>query len=127
MNAILHRSKQFLDMELGFGPRALLVVAAMTIAATLVFPLWKMTMFAPQYPNGLRREHRHLPQRKNERGGNRHCRHDEQRTRPESQLHVEELFRAVQNCVHEMPPRLLLLVHNQVTLHLLVQRGAEVG
>ena len=54
MNGILHRSKQFLDVELGFGPRALLVVAAITIAATLVLPLWKMTMFAPQYPDGLR-------------------------------------------------------------------------
>ena len=54
MNAFLHRSKQFLDMELGFGPRALLVVAAVTLAATLVFPLWNMTMFAPQYPDGLR-------------------------------------------------------------------------
>jgi hypothetical protein len=54
MNVFLHRSKQFLDMELTGGPRALLVVAAITLAATLVFPLWNMTMFAPQYPEGLR-------------------------------------------------------------------------
>jgi copper chaperone NosL len=54
MNRLLHRSKQFLDMELGIGPRILLVVAAITIAATLVQPLWNMTMFAPQYPDGLR-------------------------------------------------------------------------
>ena len=54
MSTFLHRSKQFLDMELGFGPRALLVVAAATLAATLIFPLWNMSMFAPQYPDGLR-------------------------------------------------------------------------
>jgi hypothetical protein len=54
MNAFLHRSKQFLDIELGFGPRALLAVAAIALAATLAFPLWNMTMFAPQYPEGLR-------------------------------------------------------------------------
>ncbi len=54
MNAWLHRSKQFLDIELGFGPRVLLVVAAITLAATLVQPLWNMTMFAPQYQEGLR-------------------------------------------------------------------------
>ncbi|HEX6976629.1 MAG TPA: hypothetical protein VF147_19615 [Vicinamibacterales bacterium] len=54
MSTFLHRSKQFLDMELTFGPRLLLVVAAVTLAATLVFPLWNMTMFAPQYQDGLR-------------------------------------------------------------------------
>ena len=41
-------------MELGFGPRILLVVAAITLATTLVQPLWNMTMFAPQYQEGLR-------------------------------------------------------------------------
>lgn len=54
MSTFLHRSKQFLDMELAFGPRILLVVAAVALAATLVFPLWNMTMFAPQYQDGLR-------------------------------------------------------------------------
>src|SRR5574338_869413 len=54
MRTFLHRSKQFLDMALGLGPRVLLVVAATAIAATLVFPLWNLTMFAPQYPDGLR-------------------------------------------------------------------------
>ena len=54
MSGFLHRSKQLLDAELRVGPRVLLVAAALTLAATLVFPLWNMTMFAPQYPDGLR-------------------------------------------------------------------------
>lgn len=54
MNAVVRRSNRFLDLPLAVGPRALLVVAAVMLAATLVQPLWKMTMFAPQYPDGLR-------------------------------------------------------------------------
>lgn len=54
MNGLLERSNRLLSLPLTFGPRVLLVVAAVTLAATLVQPLWKMTMFAPQYPEGLR-------------------------------------------------------------------------
>ena len=36
------------------GPRLLLIVAFLLLIPTYVLPLWKLTMFAPQYPNGLR-------------------------------------------------------------------------
>ena len=36
------------------GPRALLLVAVLLLIPTYFLPLWRMTMFAPQYPEGLR-------------------------------------------------------------------------
>jgi len=50
----LERTDHFLDTPLDFGPRLLLVVASLLLVATYVFPLWSMTFFAPQYPDGLR-------------------------------------------------------------------------
>lgn len=50
----LQRSNRFLDTQLTFGPRALLALAAACLALTLTQPLWNMTMFAPQYGDGLR-------------------------------------------------------------------------
>jgi hypothetical protein len=41
-------------VKLGLVPRLLLVVAAVALAVTLTQPLWRLTMFAPQYPDGLR-------------------------------------------------------------------------
>jgi hypothetical protein len=43
-----------LDVKLQLAPRLLLVSAAVLLAATLAAPLWNLTMFAPQYPDGLR-------------------------------------------------------------------------
>jgi len=43
-----------LDVKLRLAPRLLLVSAAVLLAATLAAPLWNLTMFAPQYPDGLR-------------------------------------------------------------------------
>jgi hypothetical protein len=54
MNTFLERSNRFLDLPLGFAPRVLLVTASAMLALTLLQPLWNMTMFAPQYPDGLR-------------------------------------------------------------------------
>lgn len=54
MRAFLTRTNSFLDVPLDLGPRLLLVAAAGVLAATLAFPLWNMTMFAPQYGDGLR-------------------------------------------------------------------------
>ncbi len=53
MRKFLDRSNRFLETPLGFGPRALLALAAGVLALTLTQPLWNMTMFAPQYGNGL--------------------------------------------------------------------------
>src|SRR5215831_5807259 len=54
MKTFFERSTHFLSAPLGVGPRALLVVAALLLLPTYFFPLWKLTMFAPQYPDGLR-------------------------------------------------------------------------
>lgn len=56
MRVLFERSNRFLDLPLDLGPRALLVVAALLLLPVYFLPLWKMTMFAPQYPDGLRLE-----------------------------------------------------------------------
>ena len=45
---------RLLDAPVGALSRALLVAAALCLLPTYVAPLWNMTMFAPQYPDGLR-------------------------------------------------------------------------
>ncbi len=47
-------SPSWLNESIGKVPRALLVLAALLILLTYFFPLWNLTMFAPQYPEGLR-------------------------------------------------------------------------
>lgn len=54
MQAILERADRFLDKELDLKERALVIVAALMLAAVYVFPLWTLTMYAPQYSDGLR-------------------------------------------------------------------------
>jgi hypothetical protein len=50
----LERVDRFLDVKLDVTPRALVLLAALLLLPTYVFPLWKMTLFAPQYQDGLR-------------------------------------------------------------------------
>jgi hypothetical protein len=45
---------RFLDRPVGLVPRALLVAAALLVVPVYLLPLWNLTMFAPQYPDGLR-------------------------------------------------------------------------
>src|SRR5262245_16506639 len=54
MNAFLRRSNRFLDGPLGLRPRLLMLAAVACLAMTFFFPLWDLTMFAPQYQDGLR-------------------------------------------------------------------------
>ena len=54
MSTVYQRSARFLHAPVGPGPRALLGLAAVLIAVAHFLPLWNLTMFAPQYPNGLR-------------------------------------------------------------------------
>jgi len=56
MKVLFERSNRFLDLPLDLGPRALLVAAALLLLPVYFLPLWKMTMFAPKYPDGLRLE-----------------------------------------------------------------------
>ena len=54
MRAFIEKSNRFLDQTLGLSPRVLLLGAVLLLLPVYVFPLWDMTMFAPQYPDGLR-------------------------------------------------------------------------
>jgi hypothetical protein len=54
MRAFFERTNRFLDQPLDLWPRLLLIAAAALLAATFVVPLWNLTMFAPQYQEGLR-------------------------------------------------------------------------
>jgi len=54
MHGFLGRLNQFLARPLGGAPRLLIVAAALLLIAIYIFPLWNLTMFAPQYPEGLR-------------------------------------------------------------------------
>lgn len=51
---MLDALNRHLEVTLGIGPRLLLIVSAALLAVTLTQPLWNLTMFAPQYPDGLR-------------------------------------------------------------------------
>jgi len=54
MRALLEKANRFFDRPLDLTPRVLILVAALLLAPTYLFPLWKLTMFAPQYQDGLR-------------------------------------------------------------------------
>jgi hypothetical protein len=48
------RLNRTLAQPVAAGPRLLVVAAALLLVAIYLFPLWNLTMFAPQYPEGLR-------------------------------------------------------------------------
>jgi len=54
MPALSSRSVRFLHQPIAATPRLLLVAAALLVLIAYFLPLWNLTMFAPQYPNGLR-------------------------------------------------------------------------
>ena len=54
MHALLGKLNRFLEVPLGLGPRGLLVLALLLAVPSYLAPLYDMTMFAPQYPDGLR-------------------------------------------------------------------------
>ncbi len=51
---LLSAVNRFLALPLTAGSRALMLAAVLLMIPAYVFPLWKLTMFAPQYPDGLR-------------------------------------------------------------------------
>ena len=54
MTTFVKKSNRFFGISLDLRERALLVVAALLLGTIYVLPLWNLTMFAPQYPEGLR-------------------------------------------------------------------------
>ncbi len=54
MRAILERVNRFLDSPLELTPRVIVVLCVLLLLPAYLMPLYNMTMFAPQYPDGLR-------------------------------------------------------------------------
>jgi hypothetical protein len=54
MQALFARLNQSLARPIGAAPRAMVLASALLLVAVYLFPLWNLTMFAPQYPEGLR-------------------------------------------------------------------------
>jgi copper chaperone NosL len=54
MQTLFHRESRFLDQRTGVATRLMLLAAAALLVTTYFLPLWNLTMFAPQYPDGLR-------------------------------------------------------------------------
>jgi len=54
VNGIFQREERALRATVGVAPRALLLAAALLVAVAGTTSLWDMTMFAPQYGDGLR-------------------------------------------------------------------------
>ena len=54
MQAFLARTSRFLEEPIDLQSRLMLLAAAGLLVVTYFFPLWNLTMFAPQYPDGLR-------------------------------------------------------------------------
>lgn len=54
MNPFIEKSNRVLTAPLRLGPRGLLLLAALLLLPAYGAPLWNMTMYAPQYQEGLR-------------------------------------------------------------------------
>jgi copper chaperone NosL len=54
MHGFFNRLNRFLSRPLDLSPRLMVAAAALLLCAIYLFPLWNLTMFAPQYPDGLR-------------------------------------------------------------------------
>ncbi len=54
MKSLFERSHRLLAAPVGPVPRALALAAALLVLPTYFLPLWNLTMFAPQYGDGLR-------------------------------------------------------------------------
>jgi hypothetical protein len=54
MHRLFTRSNRLLAAPMDLTPRLLVLAAAVLLVAIYVLPIWNLTMFAPQYPEGLR-------------------------------------------------------------------------
>lgn len=54
MRPVFAKASRLLDAPLDLAPRLTMFIAAVLLASIYLFPLWTLTMFAPQYPDGLR-------------------------------------------------------------------------
>ena len=54
MRSLIEKLNRYLHSDVELGPRALVLLATLLVIPVYLFPLWQLTMFAPQYPQGLR-------------------------------------------------------------------------
>jgi hypothetical protein len=54
VSPFVEKSNRVLAAPLGLGPRGLVLLAALLLLPSYAVPLWDMTMYAPQYQEGLR-------------------------------------------------------------------------
>ena len=54
MRDLIEKGNRFLDQPLDVAPRVLILLACLLLVPTYLAPLHRLTMFAPQYPDGLR-------------------------------------------------------------------------
>ncbi len=54
MQSFLERGTKFFDLPLSGSSRIVIVVAALALVFTLVFPLWTLTLYSNQFPDGLK-------------------------------------------------------------------------
>ena len=54
MKSIIERANEFFEIRLDVRSRVLIIVAALFLIPTYVAPLWNMTLYSNQFPDGLR-------------------------------------------------------------------------
>jgi len=54
VSTFIEKTDRVLKSPIGIGPRGLLLLATLLLVPAMVSPLWRLTMFAPQYQAGLR-------------------------------------------------------------------------
>ena len=54
MKSIVERANEFFEIRLDVRSRVLIIVAALFLIPTYVAPLWNMTLYSNQFPDGLR-------------------------------------------------------------------------
>jgi copper chaperone NosL len=54
MRTVFAKSNRILDAPLDLVPRVTMLIAALLLVTIYFLPLWNLTMFAPQYQDGLR-------------------------------------------------------------------------
>ncbi len=53
MNGLAERANSFFDLPLTLQSRFLVLVAALLLIPTFLLPLWRMTLYSNQFPDGL--------------------------------------------------------------------------
>ena len=53
MDGLVEKANRFFDLPLSLRSRILILAAALLLIPTFIFPLWRMTLYSNQFPDGL--------------------------------------------------------------------------